>query len=273
MITMDGKCRQGFLPAVAGGFLFAFSISGTPRGLPTEPQTSAETISQKVPTTKWWRSIPRTAFPEPTDPSELRLLELRGRYFDSAIGEPWPLDNPPLGIGSGSSSGSCGPGETDAPPFFQDEAIVVGTFKDFRVHLSPTHRSIYTRITLVLDQVLDPGPSGVKAGQEADYLIPGGTVRLDNGSVLSHRILQTDRKYSIEPGHRYLFFLQFRPEGNFFVGRGDWELRDGWAIPKNSCYVAPVREGRSHYAGMSEAQFLDAIDEAIQKHQQGAVRH
>jgi hypothetical protein len=63
--------------------------------------------------------------------------------------------------------------DSDNPPFFKDEPIVVATFKSYQVYLTPSHRNIYTRIKLAVGQASEADPSDVKTRQEIDSLKEG----------------------------------------------------------------------------------------------------
>lgn len=219
---------------------------------------------------RWWRLVPQAPPQEPSSPRDKETLDSRGKYFDQNYGAPWPLDRPPKGQLSGSiQDDSLFCSDSDEPPIFSNEAVVVATFESYQVYLTPSHLSIYTRARLSVDQVLLPGPSGVKPGERIDQLLPGGTLRLPGGSVLSYMVVSRRmyKKFTEKPGHRYLMFLQYFRDGNFFTDKGVWELRNGFAIPISYCYVVAAREGRAHYAGMTEADFLEAMREAVQKRQ------
>jgi hypothetical protein len=237
---------------------------------PSTGGTSAQELAQQ-----WWRFVPEKIPPEPASASRRRLLAERGAYFDTRDGSSRSVDQP---SDSQFSAVISEPGVVceggDNPPFFANEAVVVATFASYQVYLSLSRRSMYTSVRLAVEQVLEPGPSDVRAGEEIDQLLPGGTARLPSGHVRSYGIIYGPafKDYEEKPGHRYLLFLKYVSDGNFFVEKGAWELRGGSAVPVAICDVAAAREGRSRYTGMSEAEFLAAMREAIQKHREGSPK-
>lgn len=239
------------------------------------PGTSTGGASAQGPEQRWWRLVPQGLLPEPASASRRQLLAERGKYFDTRSGLRWPLDRPPKNaiIPVISPPGVICK-DADSPPFFANEAVVVATVKSHQVYLSPSHRSMYTSLRLAVEQVLEPGPSGVKSGQDVDQLLQGGTARLPSGRVISYGIIYGPafKDYQEKPGHRYLLFLRYVSAGDFFVEKGAWELRGGRAVPMTSCDVAAAQEGRAHYAFMGEADFLAAMRQAIQKHREGSPK-
>lgn len=180
--------------------------------------------------------------------------------------QPVPLDQTPAGIGFGVSSGLPLCTDSDNPPSMKNEAVILATFKSYQVYFTPSHRNVYTKIVLGIERVLEAGPSGVVPGQEIDFLIQGGTVRLDNGKVLSYGFSHNpgEKRFTVRPGHTYLFFLEYHLDGNFYIGIGSWELRNGYFVPNDLCNAVAVRKGVSRFAGMSKDSFLQAMQRALQ---------
>lgn len=206
-----------------------------------------------------WRLVPKAPPPAPTDPKLLNILDERAREFDRLKPERALEEPQPEGEGH---SWSLAPGNEEIP-FFENEAIVVASFEDYEVYLTPSHRSIYTDISLAVEQVLDGGPSQVTEGQEIDLLIPGGTVLLSDGSTLSDDINYDMERYCLQPGHRYVLFLQYYANGDFFSAGDDWELANGIVLPNSPRNVYLATSGRSKYSGMPEASFLESLGRAV----------
>jgi hypothetical protein len=209
-----------------------------------------------------WRFVPQPLPPDPTDPQEKALLDKRGHASD--LGNPYggPLDQPQhsqSGGGQGSSTGI-----RSEIPYVPGRPVVVATFKSFQTYLSSSHRSIYTVGKLDVEQVLDPGDQGVTAGQLIDLGMRGGAVQLSDGRVLRYGV-DPDEDYCIEPGHRYLFILDFDDDSAEFGYRKIWELKEGLAVSYSPDDVDRVREGKSVLAGLTEAELLDAIRQTIEQ--------
>lgn len=95
----------------------------------------------------------RTILPDPGPPpdSQTRATwEKRGAYFDGLIGSDMPLDQPQTG-GRGYAVDIA---STRPPLLVSSDAVVVARFVSFQPRLSATRRSVYTEITLNVEQVL-----------------------------------------------------------------------------------------------------------------------
>jgi hypothetical protein len=219
---------------------------------------------QSPPRRDAWRAIPRPLLPPPSDPKQITTLNGRAKYFDVSNVSGVPLDQPqPTG---GGSSGSFI--REDELPFFPNEAIVVGSFDDYQVYLTPSRLSIFTDLKLSVEQVFEPGPTGISQGQTIDLLIGGGTVLLPDGRTISDHAYDPTGNYSLQPGHRYVFVLEYRSQGEFFRDHKDWELVTGIAIPNRLDEVIRAREGRAKYSGLPEDAFIEALRKAILQYNQ-----
>jgi hypothetical protein len=102
-----------------------------------------------------WRYVPQTLLPAPRDPEQIRILNERGKFFDQFSNTRVPLDQPQP---PGGRSGYTDPDQPEIP-FFENEAIIVGTFESHQVYLTPSHLSIYTDVKVLVEQALKPGPT------------------------------------------------------------------------------------------------------------------
>ncbi len=257
------------------GFLSPLMTGATlGRGPGSQQQTSDDAQAQLLPGANAWRSIPKELPPGPANDKEKQILEDRGAFFDA--GNPYvePLDQPTPGIGQGYALCS-GPIDLEAPeiPFVPDEAVVVANFERYQPYLTPSHRYIYTKIILTLQQVLESGPSSVQPGQEIDLLIHGGTVMLNDGRVISFLIRHEDVDFSLQPDHRYILFLQNHRKGDFFTLERSWELKNGIALPYSAVDAKRMKEGTSQLAGLAESDFLEAVRKAIEHDNQEAFKN
>ncbi len=116
---------------------------------------------------------------------------------------------------------------------------------------------------IVARSVLKAGPTGITAGQTIDLLIGGGTVLLADGRTISDHAYDPTGDYSLQPGNRYVFVLEYRSQGEFFRDHKDWELVNGIAIPNRRDVVARARGGYSKYSGLTESAFIEAVRKAV----------
>jgi hypothetical protein len=212
-----------------------------------------------------WRSIPKPLQPPPSDLKQTAILIDRAQYFDVSSVSGVPLDQPQPPREGGSSGSFV---REDEFPFFPNEAIVVGSFEDYQVYLTPSRLSIFTDLKLSVEQVFEPGPIGISQGQTIDLLIGGGTVLLPDGRTISDHAYDPTGNYSLQPGHRYVFFLEYRSHGEFFRDHKDWELVNGISVPNRLDEAIRAREGRARYSGLGEDAFIEALRKAILQYNQ-----
>jgi hypothetical protein len=176
-----------------------------------------------------------------------------------------PLDQPQPAQGGGSSGSFI---REDELPFFPNEAIVVGSFGAHQVYLTPSRLSIYTDLRLSVEQVLMAGPTGITPGQAIELLVGGRTALLADGRTISDHPYDPTGDHSLQPGHRYVFVLEYRSQGEFFRDHKDWELANGIAVPDRLDEVIRAREGRAKYSGLPEDASIEGLRKAILQHNQ-----
>ena len=186
-------------------------------------------------------ATPKPLLPPPSDPKQIAILNDRAKYFDVSNVSGVPLDQPQPAHEGGSSGSFL---REDELPFFPNEAIVVGRFEDYQVYLTPSRLSVYTGLRLSVEQVLKAGSTGITPGQTIDLLVGGGTVLLADGRTISDHAYDPSGDYSVQPGHRYVFFLEYRSQGEFFRDHKDWELIDGVAVPNRLDEAIRAQEGQ-----------------------------
>ena len=253
------KCLLLGVLALAGGAQYSdYAIA----------QGSSSSSQQSV-SSGDWRQIPKPLLPESTDPQGRAILNQRGQYFDTSA-EPGLLEPTPPGIARG---GSVSVGLRDEIPFLDDGAIVVGSFNDYQPFLSPVQKKIYTKLELSIEQVIDSGPAHVSQGEKVDLLLSGGTIRLSDGRVISHGLRYEATKYSLQPGHRYVLFLQYHADGDFFTEVKSWDITTGVAMPNAPDDQQRMKKGQSAFAGLPESRFVDAVRLMANQHRQQGAAH
>lgn len=232
-------------------------------------QSTADSGQASTPTRRDdWRKVDKPQKVTPSDPKEKQILVDRGEYFDhTPYASEVPLDQQQPTGHRIVSYGSIAP---DSPeiPFFPNEAIVVAEFVDNQPYLTPSHLNIYTDVSMSIEQVIDAGPSNLRVGQTLDVLLDGGTIRLEDGRIISSHTFNESGNYSLQPHHRYLLCLEYVTRGNFFLDQKDWEL-NGIAIPDRVDEANRLEEGQAHYSGLPEDAFIQAVQNAVKAHQAG----
>jgi hypothetical protein len=213
-----------------------------------------------------WQTVPQALLPLPSDPQQINTLKERGDVFDQVRITDVPLDQPQPPKNWGRAF-CYGPDQAEIP-FFKNEAILVGTFKSHQVYLTPSRLSIYNDVKVSVEQVLEPGPSRVAQGQTIDFLIMGGSVLLGDGRIIPSDSPYELSPYVVQPNHRYVFFLRYDSDGDYFSGGKTWELANGVAMPNDPIEVDRARNNQSIYSGLPENAFLEKLRKAIMEHQQ-----
>jgi hypothetical protein len=201
--------------ATALGVLFALSLISSAQMAPDDASTPAPNAWMLTPT-------PYLEWNKDVSPS---VRKERDRYLDQgAVGQRYPLTSPhadPLGPGIG-----CGMSKTEIPPAI-NRVILTGTFTKHRSVLSASEFSLYSEITVHVDEVFeDQSGSGAAPGEDLTILVSGGTVTLASGRVLTYGTQPI--RFSLQPDHRYLLTLSHYGAGSFYLVEDDWDTSDGF---------------------------------------------
>ena len=224
-----------------------------------------------------WRFLPQEVPPDPPDPREKELLVVRG----SDEGNPnlTPFDQPPLNKPAPSpldqilradtesqGQSSVSRGYYGAIPFVDGEAIVFANFQSYQTHFTPSRRSIYTIVNLEVGQVLYAGDQALNVGQVIDLMMSGGTLRLNDGRVVTYGIQPENARDCIQPGHQYLLLLKFNKESDTFHMDESifWDITTGTAVPSPTARNISV--GQTVLAGLPEERFLELVRKAVDQH-------
>lgn len=154
------------------------------------------------------------------------------------------------------------PGEPDIPKY-KKRTIVVATFVDYTSILSASRESIYSEAHLKIERVIDTDNPQLALGSIIDLLIPGGTVKLPSGQLLSYAT--NPRPYVPEPGHKYIFFLHYVSDGNFYVLKKLIELKDGKAVPSWPSDIQRARANNWRFANKDTDSAVSEIESLLQQ--------
>lgn len=172
-----------------------------------------------------------------------------------------PLTDPhaePLvhGIGSGIP-------ETEIPPA-KDRVVLTGTFTTHRSVLSASEFSLYSEVTVHVDQVFeDQGASSAGPGGDVTIMLSGGTVTLASGRSLSYDT--EPAQFCLQPDHKYLLVLSYHREGDFFLDRDDWDISDGTVRPNTGAGEYRAKHGLSSLNGLTVQQLGPALDKLLRQ--------
>jgi len=223
--------------------------------------------------------------PEPTDPVERALRATRNRFQNSRNSLPSSAGGSqrsdlPSARRSRLGSQPSGPPSVvfvDRMPFppntrredFQlpvseSDTILLGSVSKVQPYLSEDGTNLYTEYTVSVEEVFKDSASLFPKKDSVIALFRmGGSLRLPSGAVV-----RTDVHGLGDPpvpGHRYVAFLHYDARGYWFRIDKLWELKNGVAAPMDPIDQALAQEGISQFTGMAEADFLNAVRDAVKR--------
>lgn len=184
----------------------------------------------------------------------------RDKYADEgAAGQELPLTAPhPDALGPGHGDGIS---KTEIPPAL-NRVVLTGTFTKHRSVLSASEFSLYTEVTVRVDEVFeDRGASSAVHGADITIMLSGGTVVLATGRVLTYNTQPIE--FCLQPDHRYLLVLSYHREGDFFIVRDDWDISDGTVRPNTQPGEYRAKHGLSSLNGLTVEQLGPALGKLL----------
>jgi hypothetical protein len=153
--------------------------------------------------------------------------------------------------------------EPDAEPLpvNQSDAVIIGKVIDSHAHLSTDKTSIYSEFIFNVEDVLKrDGDGTLKPGITITTMRPGGGVRFPSGVVIKRGVAG---KVMPQTGRRYLLFLKYDSEAQYFPIVTGYELSAGKVLPLDGI---PQWGSQEHpfasydkYRGVSEPAFLNEV--------------
>lgn len=140
-----------------------------------------------------------------------------------------------------------------------NRVVLTGTFTAHRSVLSASEFSLYTEVTIHVDQVFEDqtGSGRPAANHDITVIVYGGTVLLASGERLS--ISTEPVEYFLQPGRKYLLELSYSSKGDFYDYYDSWDLSDGTARPNTHRTQYVARCGLSLLNGASIWQIGDIV--------------
>ena len=132
-------------------------------------------------------------------------------------------------------------------PFEEADTVLVGEVIRIQPFLSSDKKGIYTEYVIrVADSIKSAPGTSPSAGDSLTILREGGAVRLPNGQVAEHRLIN-----DVTPAinQSYLFCLVHVPSVAGFHYTKLWLIQNGQVQPLYPDDIGRTREGRSVYAG------------------------
>jgi outer membrane cobalamin receptor len=184
-------------------------------------------------------------------------IETIDNAFDFGFGAAAPLDLPQTETHYSSARADIDSG--DFPPHDLTELIVVAHFTSWTVHLSGSHRSVYTIVNLQIDSIVAGTDPHLLAGSTIPLGIPGGTVTLPGtGTVISYEIAR--HSFPCEPNTQYLMFLRDRPASlPYYEFAKAWKIDNEVISPTSHFDIDRASRGEKSHAGTSLASAINEI--------------
>ena len=228
---------------------------------PASSQAAHDSKSKPAPNAWMLTPTPYLEWNKDIAPS---LRAERDKYADEgAAGQELPLTAPhPDALGPGHGGGIS---KTEIPPTL-NRVVLTGTFTTHRSVLSASEFSLYTEVTVHVDEVFeDRGASSAVHGGDVTIMLRGGTVVLATGRVLTFNTQPIE--FCLQPDHKYLLVLSYHREGDFFIVRGDWDISDGIVRPNTGPGEYRAKHGLSSLNGLPVQQLDTALGKLLQESQ------
>jgi hypothetical protein len=144
-----------------------------------------------------------------------------------------------------------------------NRAILSAAFTKYRSVLSASELSLYTELTMHIEEVFadETGSGHPFADRDITILVPGGTVTLPSGTILSDGT--EPRELFLQPGNKYLLVLSYHREDEFYTYADDWDISDGIARANTYRTQGAAKSGHSSINGVPVSQLGPAINKQL----------
>jgi hypothetical protein len=135
--------------------------------------------------------------------------------------------------------------------------IVVGTITDFQPYLTGDHTAIYAELYATVESVLKNTGNELTIGSEIVFLSHGGTLILPDKRVISSP--RNRDKSRFQPGHKYVFFANYKDDTESYGVPEVWEINDGRGTRVIPVGILADRGSRSRFIGAHVEDFLSTL--------------
>ncbi len=225
--------------------------------------STAQSQTANASTTKAWKTVVVDADKSDVEGTKDTIRLSRGaRFDDKDAPNKRPLDSP--------DSSPSTEVRSNLPPYWvripaipveESDTVFVGKIVSFQPYFSNDHTHLYTEISLGVETLLKDRTQKAQEGRSVPVLLRGGRLRLPGGRIIEDDFAPTS--FRLEQNCRYVLFLRYVPNGDFFQAVKSWELHNSSVVPTANEDIVDAKTGKSSYAAMSEAEFIRAVTEAI----------
>ena len=237
------------LMAVTVTLAFAGAASSQTKSKDTSKPAANAWMLTPTPDLAWNQDIPAS------------VRAQRDSYWGSLSFRRVPL-TAPSGVGRGVDRATFSADDPEIPDR-PNRAVLTATFTKHRSVLSASEYSLYTEVTLHIEEVFEDrtGSGRPVAQKDITLLLPGGTVALRSGEILSDDIVASDMFF--EPEHKYLLVMSYHQEGDFYTFADDWDISDGTVRPNTERAPYLATSGRSSLSGITVQQLGPALERPL----------
>ena len=215
-------------------------------GLVASAQSSSRADRQPAPNAWMSTATPYLEWKKDISPA---LRSQRDAFWDGISPREWPITAKKEAVGS-SEGDWFDDGKEPEIPDAPNRAILTATFTAHCSVLSASEKSIYSEITMRVEQVFEDktGSGQLAPHKDITLMLDGGTVTLKSGASLSDHVQPTE--FGIQPERSYLLVLEYHADGDWYELNEDWDITDG---------VVKANTGRGKYLAKHGRSRLDGI--------------
>jgi hypothetical protein len=196
---------------------------------------------------------PKRLAPPPTSADERAERDAIDKLYNNRGGSPLDQELPLGGITRDLTFDFFSFGSP--LPFAESSITVLGTVTDYQPFLSGDKRSIYTEITVKVEEVLRAKPGfNVRKNDHLTITRMDGSAVLPNGRVVTFLVHGVGNP--LPPGRRYVLFLSRHAALPRYGVATAWELRGGHVLAANVWCTA---EEIAELTALTEKQFLRRV--------------
>lgn len=227
------------------------TVSQSPSGpKPSSPPQIAENA---------WMQHPTSLSGSGSSEVAARFRAERDSFWDGVSGERAPLTPDSA---SHTATGESWFEPSPEIPKVHGRVVLTGTFAAYRSILSASGRSVYTEITINVDEVFQNRSAfEVVHGDNVTVAIAGGTVLTPSGQTLHY--LTQPRELFLQPGRKYLLVLSYKQSGQFLTLADQWDISDGTLRVSSMRNRTRVQRGRSSLNGIEVAHLEQALSRLL----------
>jgi hypothetical protein len=220
-------------------------------------QSAGSRFAERLKSSNGWQQTVREPLPPPQEGRDRMLRDARERWADRVLGVGMPLEEL-YDRKIGGRRAEPEPSRHGTVPVVPDRVVVVARFTGYEFVLTKSHFALFTEMYLSVERVLESASASIGIGTRLTAITIGGTVRLPSGRVLQRAT--GPRPFMPVPGHRYLLYLRYAADGDFYLIVKSVELAGGRALPNSPEDVENAENGTWPFLDQDEETVLSEVE-------------